>query len=220
MSGQTVAYIRVSTDDQNTERQWSLADGADRVFEEKQTAKDITGRPALQEALAYVRAGDTLLVWTVDRLTRSFADLERIVTDLRSRQVSIKFVSEGMNFPAGEEIDPWTEAQLFMLGVFAQLERRMKSVAAREGIAIAKKEKRYRGRKPSLSSADVLKLRDRAEAGVPKAKLAREFDISRDTVYRVLGGDYSTAEQWVEMTAALRNERKTRNRTRKGRADV
>lgn len=201
--GQIVAYIRVSTIDQDTARQHELAERADEVYEEKESGEDIAGRPELQKALKYLRAGDTLIVWAVDRLTRSFVDLDRIIRELRGRGVSIEFVSEGMKFPAGQEIDPWTEAQLFMLGVFAQLERRIKSVASREGIAIAKKEKRYKGRKPALTNAEVLKLRDRVEAGVPKAKVAREMDISRMTLYRVLEGDYRTDEDWRE---AVKNE--------------
>lgn len=214
MSGQTVAYIRVSTEDQNTARQQDIAATADKVFEEKKSGKNIDGRPALQEALAYVRTGDTLKVWSLDRLTRSLSDLDRIVKDLSSRGVTLELVSERMVFPGGEEIDPFSEVMLYQLGVFAQFERRIKSIASREGIAIAKADGRYKGRKPVLSNADVLKLRDRAAVGVPKAKLAREFDISRDTVYRVLSGDYTTAEQWVEMTASLRGERKTRRRVK------
>jgi DNA invertase Pin-like site-specific DNA recombinase len=215
MSGQVVAYIRVSTEDQSTERQQTLAASADRVFEEKRSGKNIEGRPALQEALAYVRSGDTLRVWSLDRLTRSLSDLDRIVKELRRREVTLDLVSERMTFPGGEDIDPFTEAMLYQLGIYAQFERRIKSAAAREGIAIAKDQGRYKGRKPVLARADVLKLRDRAAVGVPKAKLAREFDISRDTVYRVLAGEYTTAEEWDEMTAALRNERKTRTRTRR-----
>lgn len=219
MSGQVVAYIRVSTEDQNTERQQTLAASADRVFEEKRSGKNIEGRPALQEALAYVRSGDTLRVWSLDRLTRSLSDLDRIVKDLSSRGVTLELVSERMVFPGGQDIDPFSEMMLYNLGIYAQFERRIKSAAAREGIAIAKDQGRYKGRKPVLTRADVLKLRDRAAVGVPKAKLAREFDISRDTVYRVLAGEYTTAEQWEDITAALRGERKARNQTRKEKTD-
>lgn len=218
MSGQTIYYIRVSTEDQDTARQEEESRSADRVFREKKSGKSIDGRPALQEALAYVRTGDTLKVWSLDRLTRSLSDLDRIVKDLSSRGVTLELVSERMVFPGGQDIDPFSEMMLYNLGVYAQFERRIKSAAAREGIAIAKEQGRYKGRKPVLSKADVLKIRDRAAAGVPKAKLAREFGVSRDTVYRVLSGTYTTAEKWDEMTDALRDARKNRNRSRKGAA--
>lgn len=215
MSGQIVYYIRVSTEDQDTARQEEEAKSADRVFREKRSGKNIDGRPELQAALAYVRSGDTLKVWSLDRLARSLSDLDRIVKELSSRGVTLELVSEGMAFPGGQDIDPFSEMMLYNLGVYAQFERRIKSAAAREGVAIAKDQGRYKGRKPVLTRADVLKLRDRAAVGVAKAKLAREFDISRDTVYRVLAGEYTTAEEWDEMTAALRSERKTRTRTKK-----
>lgn len=207
-NGQTVAYIRVSTEDQNTARQQELADRADRVFEEKMSGVDIAHRPQLQEALAYLREGDTLIVWAIDRLTRSLPDLDRIINDLRSRGISVEFVSEGMKFPAGEEIDPFTEAQLYTVGVFAQLVRRMNSVNAREGIAIAKREKRYKGRKPKLTRDDLERLRDRAATGVAKAKIAREFGINRDTLYRALRGEYKSAEEWAEEIKASRKAKK------------
>lgn len=213
-NGQTVAYIRVSTEDQNTARQLELAERADRVFEEKMSGVDIAHRPQLQAALAYLREGDTLIVWAIDRLTRSLPDLDRIINDLRNRGVSVEFVSEGMKFPAGEEIDPFTEAQLYTMGVFAQLVRRMNSANAKEGIAVAKKEKRYKGRKPKLSRADLEQLKDRASSGVAKAKLAREFGITRDLLYRALSGDYKTVEDWAEEVKAAAKAKKEAGRKR------
>jgi DNA invertase Pin-like site-specific DNA recombinase len=214
-TGQRIVYIRVSTEDQDTARQQDMSKTADRVFEEQRSGKSVEGRPALQEALAYVRAGDTLVVWSLDRLTRSLSDLDRIVKDLTSRGVTLELLSEGMTFPGGEEIDPSSEAMLYLLGIFAQFERRIKSAASREGIAIAKEEGRFRGRKPVPTNADVQKLRDRADTGMPKAKLAREFDISRDTVYRALSGDYMTAERWIEATAQIKRDKRAQGARRR-----
>lgn len=220
MSGQRVVYIRVSTEDQDSARQQSMAEGADRVFEEKQSGKDTEGRPELRAALEYVRDGDTLVAWSLDRLTRSLSDLDQMVKNLNSRGVTLELVSERMIFAGGEDINPFDEMMLYNLGIYAQFERRIKSYASREGIAIAKAEGRYKGRKPVLTNADVLKLRDRAATGVPKTKLAREFDISRDTVYRVLAGAYMTTEEWVEVTAQVRREKKANSARRSRKANA
>jgi DNA invertase Pin-like site-specific DNA recombinase len=96
----------------------------------------------------------------------------------------------------------------------------MKSAASREGIAIAKEEGRFEGRKPVLTNADVVKMRDRFEVGVPKTQLPREFDISRDSVYRALSGDYMTAEQWVEATAQIKKDKREQGAKRKERNNV
>ena len=74
MAGQTVAYLRVSTAEQNIDRQAAAAEGADKVFEEKISGKN-TARPLLQEMIAYVREGDTVRVHSIDRLARSLTDL-------------------------------------------------------------------------------------------------------------------------------------------------
>jgi DNA invertase Pin-like site-specific DNA recombinase len=95
---------------------------ADRVFGEQRSGKSIEGRPALQEALAYVRAGDTLVVWSLDRLTRSLSDLDRIVKTLSSKGVTLELLSERMIFPGGEDIDPLAEVMLYNPGIYAQFE--------------------------------------------------------------------------------------------------
>ncbi|WP_446682083.1 recombinase family protein [Deinococcus wulumuqiensis] len=96
--GQRVGYIRVSTTDQNTARQ---LDGVelDRIFEDKASGKDAK-RPKLQELLAYVREGDTVIVHSMDRLARNVDDLRRIVTELSGRGVRVEFRREGVTFGA------------------------------------------------------------------------------------------------------------------------
>jgi DNA invertase Pin-like site-specific DNA recombinase len=181
MSAQ-VGYTRVSTVTQNTARQ---LDGMalDRVFEDRASGKD-TNRPQLAECLKYLREGDTLHVHSMDRLARNLDDLRRIVKDLTGRGVAVKFEKEALTFTG--ETSPMANLLLSMLGAVAEFERSIILERQREGIAIAKQEGKYKGRKPSLTPEKAEELRKRACAGEKKAALAREFGVSRETVYQYL----------------------------------
>ena len=179
MAGQNVGYIRVSTLLQNTSRQLDSV-LLDKVFEDKASGKN-TDRPKLEACLAHLRDGDTLHVHSMDRLCRNLDDLRRIVKELTSRGVVVSFHKEGLSF-TGED-SPMSNLLLSMLGAVAEFERSIILERQREGIAIAKNEGKYKGRKPSLSKDSVQELVRRANAGEKKTALAREFGVSRQTVY-------------------------------------
>jgi DNA invertase Pin-like site-specific DNA recombinase len=174
---------RVSSLDQNPERQ---LDGIalDKVFTDKASAKD-TNRPQLQAALNHVRAGDTLVVHSMDRLARNVEDMLRLVRELNDRGVSVQFVKENMSFTAGSD-DPRSVLMFTMLSAFAQFERSLIKERQREGIALAKAKGVYKGRKPALNAERIGKLREQAAAGANRTKLAKEFGISRETLYQYI----------------------------------
>ncbi|SAL49897.1 resolvase TnpR [Caballeronia terrestris] len=180
---QRVGYRRVSSVDQNTVRQ---LDGIaiDRTFEDKASGKD-TNRPALQEAIRYVRDGDTLVVHSMDRLARNTEDLLRLVRELNTKHVSVEFVKERLTF-TGSAADPMSDLMMTMLAGVAQFERSMIRERQREGIAIAKANGVYKGGKAKLTAAQVKSLKARVEAGETKTVIAREFGISRETLYQYL----------------------------------
>ena len=181
--GQNIGYIRVSTLDQNTERQ--LADvELHEVFEDKASGKD-TKRPALAECIRYLRQGDTLLVHSIDRLARNLEDLQKIVRDLTGKGVSIHFMKENLIFQAGKD-NPMQTLMFQMLGAFAQFERALIRERQREGIALAKQEGRPLGRAKALNEAQEQEVRAKAQAGANKQALAREYGISRQTLYRII----------------------------------
>ncbi|MBV2133172.1 recombinase family protein [Pseudomonas sp. MAP12] len=182
MRGQRIGYIRVSTLDQNPDRQLEGAQ-VSKVFTDKASGKD-TQRPQLDALLGYVRDGDTLVVHSMDRLARNLDDLRRMVQQLTGRGVRIEFVKEGLTF-TGED-SPMANLLLSVMGAFAEFERELIRERQREGIALAKQRGAYRGRKRALNSSQVAELRRRAEACEPKAALAREFGISRATLYEYL----------------------------------
>jgi len=182
--GKRVGYIRVSTVDQNTERQ---LDGVelDKKFTDKASGKD-TKRPQLQAALEYLREGDVLVCHSMDRLARNLDDLRKLVNKLTGRGVIVEFVKEHLTF-TGEK-NAMSKLLLSVMGAFAEFERSLLKERQREGIAIAKTKGVYKGRKPSLTPDRVAELRSRAAAGEKKAGLAREFNVSRETVYQYIRG--------------------------------
>ena len=178
--GQQVGYLRVSSLDQNEVRQLEgLA--LDKTFTDKASGKDVK-RPQLEAMQSFVRDGDTVFCHSMDRLARNLDDLRRIVLGLTERGVHIVFVKENLTF-TGED-SPMSNLLLSVMGAFAQFERELIRERQREGIAIARREGKYRGRKPSLTSARAAELRRRVADGDSKAALAGEFGISRDTLYR------------------------------------
>ena len=180
--GKRVGYIRVSTLDQNTERQLEGIP-LDKRFLDKASGKD-TNRPQLQAALEYLREGDVLVVHSMDRLARNLDDLRKIVLGLTARGVLVEFVKEVLTF-TGED-SAMSTLLLSVMGAFAEFERSLLKERQREGIAIAKAKGVYKGRKRSLTPDCVAELRSRAAAGEKKAQLARHFSISRETVYQYL----------------------------------
>ena len=185
MHGQRIGYVRVSSFDQNPERQLEQVT-VDRLFTDKASGKD-TQRPELERLLAFVREGDTVVVHSMDRLARNLDDLRRLVQRLTQRGVRIEFVKEHLTF-TGED-SPMANLMLSVMGAFAEFERALIRERQREGIALAKQRGAYRGRKKALAPEQVAQLRRRAAAGEKKAQLAREFGISRETVYQYLRTD-------------------------------
>jgi DNA invertase Pin-like site-specific DNA recombinase len=182
MTGQRVGYIRVSSIDQNPERQLEGV-SLDRVFTDKASAKD-TNRPQLRDLLRFVRDGDTIVVHSMDRLARNLEDLRKLVQRQTKRGVRVEFVKEGLSFSGDDS--PMAHLMLSVMGAFAEFERALLKERQREGIALAKKRGAYRGRKRILSTEQVIDLKTRIEAGEKKAKVAREMGISRETLYQYL----------------------------------
>ena len=182
MNGQRVGYVRVSSFDQNPDRQLEQTQ-VDRVFTDKASGKD-TQRPELEALMSFVREGDTVVVHSMDRLARNLDDMRRIVQMLTKRGVRIEFVKESLTF-TGED-SPMANLMLSVMGAFAEFERALIRERQREGIALAKQRGVYRGRKRSLSAGQVADLRQRVAGGERKASLARELGVSRETVYQYL----------------------------------
>lgn len=196
MDGQVVGYVRVSSADQNPQRQFDVLGEVARVFEDRVSGKS-KDRPQLAELLGYVREGDLVRVASMDRLARSLPDLLQLVSDLTMDGVSVEFIKEHVTFRPGEE-DPMAMLQLQMLGAIAQFERSLILEWQREGIAAAKARGVYANRQNpvKLSPQQVGWAAERVRGGVPKSVVARELGVSRQTLRTAVQGSgaYGTDE--------------------------
>ncbi len=190
MPGQVIGYVRVSTVDQNPERQVIAIQAAisaepDRWFTDHSSGGS-TDRPALAAMLTHIREQDLIVVSSMDRLARSVVDLDQLVSGLTHRGVSVRFLKEGLTFQAAGEADPLATFQLQVMGAFAQLERALIRDRQREGIEAAKARGVYRGRARRLTPAQVAAAQAELTAGVPKAVVARRLGVARQTLYNAL----------------------------------
>lgn len=177
-----VGYGRTSTLDQvaglEAQERDLKALGCIKVYLEQTPSVGL--RKALEDALDYVREGDTLVVTKLDRLARSVAHLGQIIAALEAKGVALRILDLGIdtNTPTGK-------LMLNVLGSVAQFEREMMLERQREGIAKAKAEKKYKGRAPTAQAkADQIKAL--ASQGVPKREIAKRLGLGERSVFRVL----------------------------------
>ena len=175
-----IGYIRVSTREQNTMRQEALMEalGVDEVYIDRMSGKN-TNRPELQKMMEYVRKGDTVIVESISRFARNTRDLLELVEQLTAK--GVEFVSKK------EAIDTTTPTGKFMLTVFgavAELEREYILQRQREGIAIAKKQGKYKGRKPIVAPEFEQVTAKWRIGDITAAEAMRMLHMSKTTFYR------------------------------------
>ena len=179
-----IGYIRVSSNNQNTDRQ---LDGIvlEKVFTEKQSGKSSNDRPQLQECLNWIREGDTLHVHSIDRLARNLVDLQNLVISITAKGVTLKFHKEGLTF-TGDSNNPMNKLLLQMLGAVAEFERNLIKERQAEGIRVAQSKGVKFGAKPKLSDEQIGELKLLIQAGRKVTEVAKQFGITRPTVYKHL----------------------------------
>jgi len=183
MSGQKIAYRRVSTALQSTERQLEGMN-FDKAFEDRLSGKD-TNRPELARMMEYARENDHVYVHSLDRLARSVIDLKQIVNQLINKGVSVSFIKENLTFSPNDN-NPNSNLILNVLGAIAEFERDILLERQREGIAIAKAKGKFKGGRPKLTKAQVIELKERIARKEPKTKVAQSLKITRKTLYNYL----------------------------------
>jgi len=177
-----VGYARVSSAGQSLEVQLDAlkAAGCDKVFQEKKSGTTADGRQALADAVDFLREGDTLVITRLDRLARSSVDLHNIIDRLNAKGVKFRCLQQ-----AGVDTDSGMgKLVLAILGAVAEFETDIRKERQMEGIARAKAEGRYTGRKPTV---DVTTVRAMKADGIRPSEIARRMGIGRASVYRALG---------------------------------
>ena len=186
-----IGYIRVSSTDQNESRQ---LDGIalEKTFTDKCSGKN-ADRPELKKCLDFVRDGDTLHVHSIDRMARNLFDLLRVLDMLKAKNVAVVFHKENMTFDGSD--NPMQKLHLHVLGAVAEFERALIRERQREGIAIAKKKGVYKGGKRRASDEELSSVKKQVETHVSVTSLARQYKVSRSTIYRWIKEGGSQKEQ-------------------------
>lgn len=177
-----VDYARVSTHEQSLDLQIDALTslGAVRIFSEKISgSKD--DRPQLAAALDYMREGDVLVVYRLDRLGRSLADLVRLVGELGARAIGFRSVHEFIDISSSTG-----RPVLHVVAALAELERDLTIDRTRAGLAAAREHGSKPGRKPSLRADQVEVARRLCSEGKSVKEVAELFGVSRSTIYRAL----------------------------------
>src|SRR3954451_23770124 len=176
-------YARVSTNDQDltTQIEALRAAGCETIRDEKRSGTSRTGRTELDNLLAFLRKGDTLVVTRIDRLARSVADLQDVVREVKAKGAHLKATEQPIDTSTAAG-----KAFLDMLGVFAEFETNLRRERQMEGIAKAKADGVYKGRKPSIDANAIKELKAQ---GLGATEIAKRLGIGRASVYRVLERD-------------------------------
>lgn len=182
-----IGYARCSTDKQDIAVQkqelLKLGVSADRIYTDKGFTGTNRDRPGLDQALAAVRSGDTLVVPKLDRLARSVPDARAIGDSLAARGVKLQ-----LGTSVYDPSDPMGKLFFNILATFAEFEADLIKLRTREGMAVARAKGKLRGKKPKLSDRQQKELRRMYDTGdYSISDLADLFSISRPTVYRTLG---------------------------------
>ena len=181
--GKRFGYVRTSSSvSQNTSHQLE-GQTLDRIFEEKASGRTLD-RPELEAMISVLREGDEVVTHSMDRLARNLGHLHQVVQRMTDKGVQVTFVKEGISF-SGED-SPMATLMLSLLGSLAEFDRSRILERQREGIELAKGRGVYKGRRPSLNEEQVRMIRWRVSAGERKAQLAREYCVSRETLYSYL----------------------------------
>ena len=185
VNGQKIGYARVSSTDQNLDRQMEVLNGLNlnRIFSDKISGKN-TERTGLQEMLRFVREDDHIFVSSMDRLARNLIDLRKMISDLTAKKVLITFVKENLTFSGDDS--PMSILLLNIMGAVSEFERTLIRERQAEGIKLAKQKGIYKGRAFVLSAEQVAEIRLKIDSGIPKSKIAKSYGICRETLYRYL----------------------------------
>ena len=180
--GKRIGYIRVSTTDQNPERQLENIQ-VDKKFIEYASGSSMK-RPQLELMIDYVREDDLVIIHSIDRLARNVRNLHEIIDQLLSKGVSVKFIKEGLSFNGND-----SAMSKLILGIFghvAEFERELLLERQKEGIAIAKKRGKYKGRQTRFTNDIQEQIKVRLQTRDSKSRIAQDLGISRFTLYRYL----------------------------------
>ena len=185
-SSAKIAYARVSTDDQNLDRQLETLKAycPDKIFTDHLSGKNLE-RPGFQQMMDYVREGDIIYVASMDRMARNLDDLLSTTKLLQSKGITVHFLKENICLNPGTETSSMSKLIMSIMGAVAEFERSLIRERQREGILLAKARGVYKGRKP-IDPDKMQEARKLIDEGFTKTKVCEKLQISRQTLYKYL----------------------------------
>ena len=185
-SSAKIAYARVSTDDQNLDRQLETLKAycPDKIFTDHLSGKNLE-RPGFQQMMDYVREGDIIYVASMDRMARNLDDLLATTKRLQSKGITVHFLKENICLNPGTETSSMSKLIMSIMGAVAEFERSLIRERQREGILLAKARGVYKGRKP-IDPDKMQEARKLIDEGFTKTKVCEKLQISRQTLYKYL----------------------------------
>lgn len=181
-AGKRIGYVRVSTTEQNPDRQLEGV-SLDKKFIDYASGTTMN-RPQLQVLIEYAREDDIIIVHSMDRLARNVKDLLKLIDVLIFKKISIQFMKENLLFN-GED-SPMSKLLLMLMGSIAEFEHSVIRERQIEGIEIAKRCGKYKGRKSKFSKEKAEQIKEKMQTRQTKMKIAKDLGISRFTLYRYL----------------------------------
>lgn len=182
LKGCKVGYIRVSSLEQNPERQLEGLN-IHHIYMDRCSGKT-RERPKLEEMMRFLRIHDEVYVHSMDRLARNLEDLLKLVKEILSKGCSIHFIKERIEFNC-EEDNPMGKLMLSVFGAIAEFERALIRDRQREGIELAKRKGKYKGRPQSVTPEQIQEIKD-LYPRVHKAEIARRFNLNPRTITKYL----------------------------------
>ncbi len=183
-SSAKIGYARVSSDDQNLDRQLEQlkAYNLDKVFTDKVSGKNVE-RPGFRQMMEYARDGDIIYVVSMDRFARNLKDLLTVTKELQERGIAIHFLKENIYLSPEGDTSSMSKLILSIMGAVAEFERSLIHERQKEGIRLAVKRGAYKGRAP-IDIKIIDDARQLIEQGVSKTNVCRQLKISRTTLYK------------------------------------
>lgn len=188
------AYVRVSTVEQQTERQEFKGVHIDKTIEEKASASNTDGRPKLMTLIEFLQSGDVVHVYSIDRLARNLRDLENLIETINDKGCAVQFHKEGLTF-SSDSSNPMGKLMLQMMGAFAEFERSLINERTAEGRAKSKAKGIHQGRPSALTKDDVDAIKAELDSGKGVMTIAKERGLARNTVYKIKRGEYKVVEK-------------------------
>lgn len=177
-----IGYVRVSTSEQDTTLQVKALEkfGCDSIYEDKASGAK-TDRPELLKALSYLREGDVLVVWKLDRLGRSIKHLIEIINDLEARKVGFKSLTENI-----DTTTPGGKLVFHLFGALAQFERDLIKERTKAGLKAARDQGRVGGRPIAMTDEKLKKAKEHLKNGLNVREAAARIKVSATTLYKAL----------------------------------